>query len=48
MVFREFFKLFYSFGKEQQYSIFETPSNIIGSFAFAIFFYTIFLFGGLK
>jgi hypothetical protein len=48
MVFKELFRLFYFFGEKEKYSIFETPQNMIGSFCFAIFFYTLFLFGGGK
>ena len=47
MIFRNLFNLFYSFGKEE-YSIFERPSNIIGSFFFALFFYALIIFGGSK
>jgi len=48
MTFGNLFNLFYSFGKENEYSIFERPSNIIGSFCFALFFYTLIIFGGSK
>jgi len=48
MIFGELFNLFYSFGKENEYSIFERPSNIIASFFFALFFYTLIIFGGSK
>jgi len=48
MSFFKLWNLFYNFGIEQEFSIFERPTNIIGSFCFAIFFYTLFLFGGLK
>jgi len=40
--FIEWFKLFYYIGKEDEITIIERPFNIIGSFFFAIFFYTLF------
>jgi hypothetical protein len=48
MSFFKLWHLFYSFGIEQEDSIFERPTSIIGGFFFAIFFYTLFLFRGLK
>ena len=35
------YNLTYSIGKKDEYSVFERPTNIIGSFLFALFFYTL-------
>ena len=38
-LFKELFKLFYYFGKDDEIAIVEGLGNIIGSFLFAFFFY---------
>ena len=42
MTFKELFSLFYNFSKEDELTILERPTNIIGSFCFTLFFYTLF------